>query len=231
MKSMHSVQYKSNRKEQIYVFDFDGTLFKSDLLYLYMIYHFFAFNDKAFISSSLISCFYKKKLSDMRKEIILRLSKKYALREEFKKFSKIFFLKYFLRAKLFKFILNLTNENKTVLIITANYEPLVRTFLKDCNLRENKNFRIIGTALPEFDGPDHPNILKGKAKANELQIFFIKNGFSRESLDIHNFFDSYDDKYLCDISNQNIFFGCSIMLKLYFIKNYNAKNFPNYLRL
>jgi phosphoserine phosphatase len=231
MKIMHSVQLKNNRKEKIYVFDFDGTLFKTDLLYLYMVYHFFVFNDKAFISSSLISCLYKNKLSDMRKKIILRFSEKYDLYEEFKKFSKLFFLKYLLRGKLFKFIINLTNKNKKVLIITANYEALVKTFLIGCNLRENQNFSILGTPLPESGSSRHANILKGKAKVNELQNFLIKNGFSRENLEIHNFFDSYDDKYLCDISNHNILFGYSIGLKLFFKNNYNAKNFSNYLRL
>ena len=172
MKIMHSAQHKNNQKEQIYVFDFDGTLL-SQTCYIFIWFIIFLFlMTRLFISSSIISCLYKNKLSDMRKNYSKIFQKNMIYMRNLKKFSKLFFLKYLLRGKkLFKFITNLTNKNKKVLIITANYEALVKTFLIGCNLIENQNFSILGTPLPESGSSRHANIIKGKAKVNELKIF------------------------------------------------------------
>ena len=227
MESTDSVLLKE--KKVLYVFDFDGTLFLYDLLYLYLIYHFIFFNDRIFIIKSFLNVFRGKKLYLIRKAIFFHMSKNYDLNKNFKSFSKLFFLKYFIRSSLFSFLTDKYKLNSKILIITANYEVLVRSFLKEFEIIENDNFNIIGTNLPKKNSTNHDEIVKGKVKVKKIVSRLKDQKSSINNYQIHHFYDGYEDRYLCDLADKNIHFGNSIKNKRFFKKSYNALTFSSYL--
>ena len=131
-----------NQLENIYIFDFDGTLFRNDLLILYLIHHFFVFNDKIFLIKSFISL-KDKKISSLRKKFFLKFSAKYELRTCFTKFSKSFYIKFFLRKKLFKFFKEIKKNNETIFIVTANYQDLVKVFLEEMTYTRAPTLKLL----------------------------------------------------------------------------------------
>ena len=219
-----------NNKKTMYVFDFDGTLFRYDLLYLYLIYHLIFFSGRFYIVSTLLEVFKGKKLYSIRKQIFFYMSKKCNLNENFKFFSKFFLLKFFLRSKLFYFLIDKYNHNEDILILTANYEVLVRNFLKEFKITENENFKIIGTNLPKQNSTHHDEIVRGKIKVKKILKRLEDKKTSINFFRIHHFYDSFEDRFLCDLADKNIYFGNSIKNKYFFKKRYNALTFATYLK-
>ena len=218
-------------KKIIYVFDFDGTLFLCDLLQLYLIYHFIFFNDRIFIIKSLFSIFKRKSLCSIRKEIFIYLSKKYNLNNTFKSFACLFFLKYFLRTSLYSFLIKKYELKSNILILTANYENLVKSFLNVLKINENKNFNIIGTSIPHGNGTFHDKIVKGKIKVEKMLERLKNQNIQIDSCCIHHFYDSYEDRFVCDFAERNIFFGNSIKYKAFFKDSYDSLTFTKYLKI
>ena len=213
-------------KKDLYIVDFDGTLFRYDLLILYIIYHFFTFNDKVFLITSFIGT-KGEKLSAIREKIFLYFSSKYNMNECFEKFSGIFFMKYLLRKKLLSFLNKVSKNNQTIFIITANYRFLVKAFLEKNNIIEKENLKIFGTELSEKTQSTHQQILRGRFKAKKLLEIIGEEKIQLK--DIHNFFDSYEDKYLCEYAKYNILFSSSKQKKMFFKDNFDALSFTDYL--
>tara|TARA_B100000902_G_C27297337_1_gene910776 strand:- start:809 stop:1501 length:693 start_codon:yes stop_codon:yes gene_type:complete len=228
MKSLASIE--NDNKENIYIFDFDGTLYRHDLLILYLIYHFFTFNDKIFLFKSFVAI-KDKRLSSIRKKIFLHFASKYELIGCFKRFSKIFFIKYFIRKKLFIFFKKLNSSNKTIFIITANYRVLIKAFLEENNIVESINFKIVGTELPINNKSTHKKILRGELKEKKLLEIVEEKRIKITDINIYNFFDSYEDKYLCKHSRYNILISTlNLKKKIFFKKNYNAIYYNDFLK-
>lgn len=217
-------------KENIYIFDFDGTLFRCDLLILYVIYHFFIIGDKIFLIRSLINI-RMKTLSSKRKEIFLFLSKKYEMKDCFDNFAENCLLKYFMRKRLFKFLKDVNNKNETIFIMTANYRYLVKSFLSKNNIIEKNRLEIFGTELPKHNDRLHENILKGKLKADKFLDILKEKNKELKNITIHNFFDSYDDRFLCKYANYNILFSLSFVKRLFFKKDFNLISYNDYLKV
>tara|TARA_B100000073_G_scaffold132880_1_gene108865 strand:- start:158 stop:847 length:690 start_codon:yes stop_codon:yes gene_type:complete len=215
-------------EENIYIFDFDGTLFRCDLLILYVIYHFFIFGDKIFLIRSLLSI--NNKLSTKRKKIFLFFSKKYEMKECFNNFTNSYFLKFLIRKKLFNFLKEVYNKDERILIMTANYKHLVKSFLHKHNITEKNTLQIFGTELPKNNDLLHKDILKGKQKAAKLLDILKEENKEFKNITIYNFFDSYDDRFLCEYSNCNVLVSLSFSKRFFFKKNFNAINYNNYLK-
>ena len=221
---------KNQKNENIFIFDFDGTLFRYDLLIFYLIHHFFAYNDKFFLVRSFISA-YDQGLASIRKKIFLNFSNKYELTTCFENFSRNFYVRYFLRKKLFLFFKKLNKDNETVFIVTANYQELVKAFLEENDIFERENFKIVGTELPKKNQLSHKKILKGKFKAKKISHLIREKKIKISDIDIYNFFDSYEDKYLCALARHNILVSIYNRKKMkFFKKNFNAIFYNDFMK-
>ena len=226
---MSSFPKRENQKnENIFIFDFDGTLFRYDLLFFYLIHHFFAYNDKFFLVKSFILA-YDQGLTTIRKKVFLNLSNKYELATCFQNFSRIFYVRYFLRKKLFLFFKKLYKDNETIFIVTANYQELVKAFLEEIDIFERENFKIVGTESPKKNQLFHKKILKGKFKAKKISHLIREKKVNIS--DIYNFFDSYEDRYLCKLARHNILVSIYNRKKMkFFKKNFNAIFYDDFMK-
>ena len=153
------------------------------------------------------------------------------MRTCFTKFSKSFYIKFFLRKKLFKFFKEIKKNNETIFIVTANYQDLVKVFLEENDIYESSHFKIVGTKLPKKDKPTHEKILKGKIKLRKILQIIRKKNIETNNVNIYNFFDSYDDKYLCMIAKYNNLISIFNLKKMnFFKKNYNAIFYNDFLK-
>ncbi len=230
MKMGSFLKRKSQKNENIFIFDFDGTLFRYDLLIFYLTFHFFAYNDKVFLVRSFISA-YNQGLSSIREKIFLNFSSKYELTTCFKNFSRVFFVRYFLRKKLFLFFEKINKDNSTIFVVTANYQELVKAFLEENDIFERINLKVVGTELPKKNEFFHKKILKGKLKAKKISQIFIEKKIEISDFDIYNFFDSYEDRYLCKLATHNILISTFNQKKIkYFKKNFNVITYKDFMK-
>lgn len=218
----------ASKPKTIYVVDFDGTLFRGDLLAIYLIYHFLVYNDRLLLLRSVLSLHWSNS-SELRKKIFTEIANRRDLAACFKRFAELQFLPWLYRAELFNF---LTKKAVTdhVVVLTANYGSLVQASLQEKDASNRNQFFVIGTALPQSKGL-HPPIKKGKEKVEAIEAFLREHELSREKINIHNFFDAYSDRFLVDVADRNVLISRSKKKRSFFSSTSECTDLENYLRV
>ena len=189
--------------KDLYVFDFDGTLIKGDMLALVLIaellnpIHIFVFfrellffaihNERGKFRNRLFSTFWGGK--EERAGVALGRIVRFPL------------MKGIVNESLMDFFLRVI-ERHHVVIITANYRMLVEKFLSIIAPQAEGKYRLIGT---EYGSSLEP-IVKGSEKLRQLREY---RGVvdPKRARRVINFFDSESDMVLCGDCDVNVVVG------------------------
>lgn len=209
-----------------YIVDFDGTIFKGDLLLLYLIYHFVFFHDKIYLAKIFLTP-KRRTMSAIRGEIFSYLSEKYQINVLFMRFCRLSLVSPLVRSNLVRYLRKVNEPRTRIIVITANYTELVSCFFKQNIFRELENVEIFGTKLPGLSIGGASEIMRGRQKERKLLELIDRTDFDK--FKIHNFFDSYDDQYLCKHATHNVIFTNIPSKRKFFRENFGAISFSDYV--